>query len=61
MMIENFEQRFKKLNSDKAKHENLLFINPFAVDPGKMDFWKAVPVTTFPELRSLRISSFASE
>ena len=36
VMIENFEQRFEE--SDKAKHENLLFINPFAVDPGKMDF-----------------------
>ena len=87
VMIKNFEQRFKELDSDKAKHENLLFINPFAVDPGKMDFrfqelidlqnsaalkaryeklsvmatgqdlmdfWKAVPVTTFPELRSFR-------
>ena len=32
VMIENF------LDSDKAKHENLLFIIPFAVDPGKMDF-----------------------
>ena len=85
VMIENFEQRFEELDSDKAKHENLLFINPFAVDPGKMhfgvqelidlqnsatlkaryeklsvmatgkdlvDFWKAVPVTAFPELRS---------
>ena len=84
-MIENFEQRFEELDSDKAKQENLLFINPFAVDPGKMDFgvqelidlqnsaalkaryekllmmatgqdlvdfWKAVPVTAFPELRS---------
>ena len=83
VMIENFEQRFEKLDSDKAKHENLLFINLFAVDPGKMDFeiqeliylqnsaalkvryeklsvmstgqdlvdfWKAVPVTAFPEL-----------
>ena len=38
VMIENFEQRFNKLDSDKAKHENLLFTNPFAVDPGKMDF-----------------------
>ena len=38
VMIENFEQRFQELDSDKAKHENLLFINPFAVDPGKMDF-----------------------
>ena len=37
-MIENFEQRFKELDLDKAKHENLLFIDPFAVDPGKMDF-----------------------
>ena len=85
VMIENFEQRFEELDSDKVKHENLLFINPFAVDPGKMDFgvqelidfqnlaalkaryeklsviatgqdvmdfWKAVPVTAFPELRS---------
>ena len=32
-MIENFEQRFEELDSDEAKHENLLFINP-----GKMDF-----------------------
>ena len=87
MMIKNFEQKFKELDSDKAKHKNLLFINPFAVDPGKMDFefqelidlqnlaalkarcekllvivtgqdlvdfWEAVPVTTFPELRSFR-------
>ena len=38
MMIENFEQRLKELNSDKAKHEILLFINPFAVHPAKMDF-----------------------
>ena len=38
VMIENFEQRFHELDSDRAKHENLLFINPFAVDPGKMDF-----------------------
>ena len=38
VMIENFEQRFEELDSDKAKHENLLFINSFAVDPGKMDF-----------------------
>ena len=38
MMIENFEQKSKELDSDKAKHENLLFITPFAVDPGKMDF-----------------------
>ena len=85
VMIENFEQRFEKLDSDKAKQENLLFINPFAVDPSKMDFgvqelidlqnsaalkaryeklllmatgqdlvdfWKAVPVIAFPELRS---------
>ena len=85
VMIENFEQRFEELDSDKAKHKNLLFINPFAVDPGKMDFgvqklidlqnsaalkarheklsvmateqdlvdfWKAVPVRVFPELRS---------
>ena len=37
VMIENFEQRFEELDSDKAKHENLLFINPFAVDRGKMD------------------------
>ena len=37
-MIENFEQRFEEPDSDKAKHENLLFINPFAVDLGKMDF-----------------------
>ena len=37
-MIENFEQRFDELDSDEAKHENLLFTNPFAVDPGKMDF-----------------------
>ena len=84
-MIENLEQRFKKLDLDKAKLENLLFINPFAVDPDNldfgfqkliylrnsaalqaryeklpmratgqdlMDFWRAVPVTTFPELRS---------
>ena len=83
VMIENFKQRFDELDLDKAKHENLLFINPFAVDPGKMDFrfqeliylqksaalkahyeklsvmatgqdlmdfWKAVPVTAFPEL-----------
>ena len=92
VMIEYFEQRFKELDSDKAKHENLLFINPFAVDPGKMDFgfqelidlqnsaalkarykklsvmatgqdlmdfWKAVPVTAFPELRSF-IAKFIS-
>ena len=85
VMIKNFEQRFEELDLDKAKHENLLFINPFAVDPGKMDFgvqelidfqnsavlkacyeklsviatgqdlvdfWKAVPVTAFPELWS---------
>ena len=84
-MIKNFEQRFEELDLDKAKHENLLFINPFAVNPGKMDFgvqelidfqnsaalkacyeklsvigtwqdlvdfWKAVPVTAFPELWS---------
>ena len=38
VMIENFEQRFEELDSDKAKQENLLFINPFAVDPGEMDF-----------------------
>ena len=38
MMIENFEQRFEELDSDKAKDENLLFINLFAVGPGKMDF-----------------------
>ena len=38
VMVENFEQRFEELDSDKAKHENLLFINPFAVDPGKMYF-----------------------
>ena len=37
-MIENFEQRFKELDSNEAKHENLLFINLFAVDPGKIDF-----------------------
>ena len=38
VMIENFEQRFEELDSYEAKHKNLLFINPFAVDPGKMDF-----------------------
>ena len=38
VMIENFEQNFEELDSDEAKHENLLFINPFAVDPDKMDF-----------------------
>ena len=37
-MIENFEQRFKKLHLNKAKYENLLFVNPFAVDPGKKNF-----------------------
>ena len=36
VMIKNFEQRFE--DSDEAKHENPLVINPFAVDPGKMDF-----------------------
>ena len=92
MMIENFEQRFKELDSDKAKHENLLFINTFAVDPGKMDFevpelidlqnsaalkaryeklsvmatgqdlldfWKAVPVTAFPELQLFSAKFFS--
>ena len=38
MMIENFEKRFKELDSDKPKHKNVLFINPFAVDPGKNGF-----------------------
>ena len=38
VMIENFEQKFEELDSDEAKHENLLFIHTFAVDPGKMDF-----------------------
>ena len=38
MIIKNFEQSFKELDSDKAKYENLLFINPFAVDPAKVDF-----------------------
>ena len=37
-MIENFEQKFKDLDYNKAKREYLLFINLFAVDPGKMDF-----------------------
>ena len=37
MMIENFEERFKELDSDKPKHKNVLFINP--VDPGKNGFW----------------------
>ena len=91
-MIKNFELRFKELHSDKAKHENLLFIKLFAVNPGKvdfgfqelidlqnsaalkaryeklpvmtagqdwMDFWKAIPDTTFPELRSF-IANFIS-
>ena len=38
VMIEKFEQRFKELNSGEAKHKNLLFINLFPVNPGKMDF-----------------------
>ena len=38
VMIENFDQRFKELDSDKANHKNLLLIDPFAVDPGKTDF-----------------------
>ena len=38
MVIKNLKQRLKDLDSDKAKHENLLFINPFAVDPGEIDF-----------------------
>ena len=38
VMIKNFEQRFKELDLDKAKHKNLLFIDPFVADPGKMDF-----------------------
>ena len=33
--IENFEQRFEELDSDEAKHENLLSMGLFAVDPGK--------------------------
>ena len=37
-MVENFEERFKELDSDKAKHQKLLFINPLAANPGKMDF-----------------------
>ena len=38
LMMENFEQKFKDLDYNKAKREYLLFINLFAVDPGKMDF-----------------------
>ena len=38
VMIENFEQRFEELVLDETKHENLLFINLFAVNFGKMDF-----------------------
>ena len=92
VMIENFEQRFEELDSNEAKHENLLLINAFAVDPGQMDFgfqelidfqnsvalkaryekssvmaigqdsvdfWKAVPVTAFPELRSFSVKSIS--
>ena len=52
VMIENFDQRFKKLDSDKAKHKNLLFIDPFAVEPGKTDF-------AFQELIDLQNSAGA--
>ena len=38
VMNENFEQKFEGLDSDEAKHETLLFINPFAVNLGEMDF-----------------------